>query len=255
MWLFGRAPGVHRRNFGPVLLARPGTTMRRRTSRTGTGAGLGFRWEQRRGRGHQHGREPASGCGYIGEEEALRQAGHRMRRLGVAALWGRSPLHVYARPLPARSGRLCQVPGARERRDSRVVPVIGDYGRIWEAAGMAPPGTGQGCVSARLSAPSGPPRMPSPGSAPSRLRLIDLPGGRRHGRHNVMAAAQGDYHEVPGVPRTRTRRGSAPAPIGAPLTWTQPPGRPEPGHPRVFGNSVTARRAMDRVRPIPPTTP
>ena len=176
-------------------------------------ARLGFRWEQRRGRGDQHGREPASGCGV-----------HRRGGEGPAAGGAPDPPCIFWFPSLRGQAGCARYPVPGRGATDASCRVIGDYGRTWEAAGMAPPGTGQSWVSASSPTPAGPPRMPSPGSAPSRLRLIDLPGGRRRGRHNVMAAAQGDYHEVPGVPQDADQERICFGAHRRPLTWTQLPG-------------------------------
>ena len=62
-------------------------TMRRRIKPRGeTGAGLEVRWEQRGVAVTGTGQAAEAAVAYVGEEATLRQAGHRMRQLGVAVL-------------------------------------------------------------------------------------------------------------------------------------------------------------------------
>ena len=62
-------------------------TMRRRIKPRGeTGAGLEVRWELRGGAVTGTGQAAEAAVAYVGEEATLRQAGHRMRQLGVAVL-------------------------------------------------------------------------------------------------------------------------------------------------------------------------
>jgi hypothetical protein len=153
-----------------VPLAKPGPTMRRRTRPGGEPArAFGFRWEQRRGVAvTSTGKNAEADVAYIGEGETLRQAGHRMRRLGVAALpvcredgklqgiitrnmvaesmaAGADPHTVTVAEvastrwsLPSAVRQATPVSGARGRRDRRLAPVFGDYRAPREATWPGP---------------------------------------------------------------------------------------------------------------------
>jgi CBS domain-containing protein len=144
--------------------------MRGRTKPGGaTGTGLWLRWEQRRGVAvTSTGKTAEADVAYIGMGETLRQAGHRMRQLGVAALpvrgedgqfqgiitrdmvaeamaAGGDPKTItvgeiastYWSP-PSTVRHVVPVSDAWGRRNRHVAPVTGDHGRTWEATGGSP---------------------------------------------------------------------------------------------------------------------
>jgi CBS domain-containing protein len=208
--------------------------MRGRTKPGGeTGTGLWLRWEQRRGVAvTSTGKTAEADVAYIGMGETLRQAGHRMRQLGVAALpvrgedgqfqgiitrdmvaeamaAGGDPKTItvgeiastYWSP-PSTVRHVVPVSDAWGRRNRHVAPVTGDHGRTWEATEGSPArhrpqlriGELADAVRAAEDAIS---QLSAVTSVPD--PLARRPSARAD---NVVAAAHRDYHQEFGIPGT-----------------------------------------------------